>query len=112
MNYTPFNNRYRIKLTVSSDQIIISLLLSSIFADGSCGIDQDSVLEELLGKVKSNKVASNQSAHPFKRPDVAMSQNVPFNEISTSKNNQIQNPFRKSTGIKRSLKEVAYLKIT
>ena len=80
-------------------------------ADGSCGIDQDSVLEELLGKVKSNKVASKQSAHPFKRPDVAMSQNIPFNEIST-KNNQIQNPFRKSTGIKRSLKEVVYVKIT
>ena len=94
-----------------SDYIIITLLLSSNFADGSCGIDQDSVLEELLGKVKSNKVASKQSAHPFKRPDVAMSQNIPFNEIST-KNNQIQNPFRKSTGIKRSLKEVVYLKIT
>ena len=75
------------------------------------GVDQDQVLEELLGKVKStSKPSTKSNIHPFKAPESAFSPNLASNGLSQCKTSPIQNPFRKSTGIKRPMaKQVNYV---
>ena len=68
--------------------------------DTPSGIDQDQVLEELLGKVKSSKTGEKSGINPFKTPDISnMTQN--YSNSSPNSIPQEQNPFRKNTGIKR-----------
>ena len=69
--------------------------------DAPSTIDQDQVLEELLGKVKSNKSAEKSGINPFKTPESA---NINHHSATASHNKtpQMQNPFRKNTGIKRA----------
>ena len=79
--------------------------------DATSGIDQDQVLEELLGKVKSSKTTEKSGINPFKTPE---SFNVHHSVINSPNNTtQQQNPFRKSTGIKRATpKQVSHKKFT
>ena len=75
------------------------------------GVDHDqALLEELLGKVKSTPTASTKSnVHQFKTPDSSFTTNLTSNGASQCKSSPTQNPFRKSTGIKRpAAKQVNY----
>ena len=82
-----------------------------ILSDTSSGVDQDQVLEELLGKVKSNSAATKSTAHPFKTPSNAANHNISSYNSTTLNSTPVQNPFRKGTGIKRTTtKQVNILK--
>ena len=80
-------------------------------SETSSGVDQDQVLEELLGKVKSTPNFSTKSnVHPFKTPQSAFNSNLASNGLLQCKTSPIQNPFRKNTGMRRpAAKQVQYL---
>ena len=76
--------------------------LFKLSLDTPSGIDQDQVLEELLGKVKSSKTGDKTGINPFKTPEASNMTNT-FVIASPNSKPQEQNPFRKNTGIKRGI---------
>ena len=82
-----------------------SILYHDLFKlslDTPSGIDQDQVLEELLGKVKSSKTGDKTGINPFMTPEASNMTNTFVNASPNSKPPE-QNPFRKNTGIKRGI---------